>query len=230
MKFSKINNAWPYVFLFTTSILLYNVFSYRCDYDLFEITEYSICSKVDIGKAFIIFVIVFLAVSLFFSFKNISCSLETYNKEKRLVCGANVKNTISILIIVAGLLLLALSAAAYFFNMSICGKSYDELKKIKLMQLKNYVTNSYENSEYYPYYFGKKKYPDSFDDMVKNGTMSENEARYFQDGGFELKKTNGDDKYYVEAKFYIKEKRFPCEDIKKVSKVYYCNQDNCVMN
>jgi hypothetical protein len=229
MKLSKINNLWPYIFLTLTLILLYNVFRYKCNYTEFESIEYSVCGKIDIGKIYIIILIVSLAASLFFSFKKISCSFKIYNNQKNIVCGTSERNTVSIIILALSFIFLLFSFVIYYFNISMCSKSYDEFKKIKLMQLKNFVENSYVNSEYYPNYFGEKKYPDSFDDMIINGTISEEEAKYFQESGFDIKKTDGDDKYYIEAKMLVKEKRYPCEDIIKISNVYFCNQDDCVL-
>ena len=42
-----------------------------------------------------------------------------------------------------------------------------------------------------------------------------------------MKDTDKSDVWYIEANLYDVEKRFPCKDIMRVVKTYYCNQNGC---
>ncbi|MDF1498359.1 MAG: hypothetical protein P1P85_03330 [Patescibacteria group bacterium] len=229
-KITISGKIWSFVFLLASILLTVKVFITKCDNKDFIPKETSFCGVVNIDVVYYGILSVLLLISFYFSIRSISCALSNLNKQEKLICSINTDNVLIVVMFLLGFFIFLFSVYGYFLNRSICSKSEIELKKIKLMELNSYVELSYENSGYYPYYYSEKVYPDSFQDMVDNGTLSEDEVVDFKRNGFEVIAINSDDNYFIEASFFRKEKRYPCEDKIEIVKTYYCNKNHCMLN
>ncbi|MBW6440644.1 hypothetical protein K0B03_01255 [Patescibacteria group bacterium] len=228
-KVSK-GKFWSFIFLLSAILLAVNIFSTKCGNNSFIPKETTICGAVNVDILYFVVLFIFFIISFYFSFQKISCVFSHLKSQRILKCSISTSDTLTVCMFLVGLFLLSFSIYGYYLNKSFCSEKETEIKKIKLMELKGYVELSYENSDYYPYYYSNKSYPDSFQDMVDNGTLSEEEVTDFEKNGYAIRKVEGEEDYFIEANFFREERKLFCENTRSIVKTYYCNKNYCMFN
>ncbi|MCK5332311.1 hypothetical protein KAJ41_00410 [Candidatus Parcubacteria bacterium] len=221
---------WSFMFLLSAILLAVDIFRTKCGNNSFFPTVTTICGTVNIDLIYFAFLFAFFIISLYFSSRNISCVFSSRSKQRKITCSINARDAQTVIMFFLGVFLFLFAIYGYYLNNSICSKSEADVKKEKLFELQNFVELSYENSNYYPYYFSERSYPNSFQDMIDNGTLSKEDVINFELKGFAIKEVDSKEDYFIEANIFQEERRLFCEDIRKKVKTFYCDKSHCVFN